>query len=77
MVSTVNGEKATVKHGKPHGVRYPWHLWFANRRITLQKGRDFWGLPHGFARTAQQAAARMGHRISTQIDEQSVTLVVY
>lgn len=54
--------------------KYPWREWFARTPLVLLRGRDFKGLPHGMARTAIQAAARHGLRVSTMIGENTVTV---
>lgn len=69
---SVKGRRAAP----PHAARYPWARWFAGPTITLRRGWHFAGLPHGFAQTARQAAARMGVAVSVEVGSDSVTLRV-
>lgn len=43
----------------PHGRRYPWEEWFAQREIILYRGRDFEIEPWAMAQMAARTAKRL------------------
>lgn len=64
---------------KPHGVRYPWAEWFDKARtkpLTLLRGIDFIGQPHGMVMTVRQAAKRHGLLVRVTVDGEKVTVQV-
>ena len=53
---------------KKFGRRYPWETWFARKRFTLVRGRDYDCLTHGMAQTVRNAAASDKFRVKVRLE---------
>lgn len=72
---TIEEERAGPRK---YGRRYPWDRWFARRRTTLVRGRDYDVLDHVMAAMVRQAAryAKYSVRVSIQIGDGWVKVTV-
>lgn len=76
MVKPVTSLKTAEKDEKPkpHAIRYPWAELFNNERFVLERGKHFYGMPHGMVSTVRQAAKR--HKVRVSIDVTDTNLIV-
>ncbi len=50
-------------------IRYPWDKWFAKRKFTITRGKEFTCMPHSMSVQVRTAAAKRGISVSVEIDE--------
>jgi hypothetical protein len=52
---------------KKYGNRYPWEVWFRQRRLTLRRGRDYGIMTHGMVGLIRNVARKPKYAVRVRI----------
>ncbi len=61
---------------KKYGNRYPWKLWFKEKRFVLTKGKEFHGKTYTMAQQVRNKANSLGIRVSIHMSKDDSTITV-